>query len=95
MTAQEAEGGVVLRDSDGNFFFVRDSGLELLRVQGVGLDRLQQVLGTETAKPSPAPLQVVGRLETAELTSVAAQEPDDASARSELLPSTVMCPWFC
>lgn len=109
-TQRGADGGTVFRGEDGSLYFVRDELLEALKVQGEGLERLEEALKSKTkgveaisgqgAKASDA--KGGGGLRSVAYVrgSLLREDPRNQAVKLNRLakaavPSTVMCPWFC
>ena len=104
-SAQRAQGGTVLRGQDGALYFVRDELLPALKVEGEGLQRLEEALGAKDfkevehfapAKDGGSGTRAIGYVRG----SLLAKDPRNndmksAGVSSQSVPSTIMCPWFC
>lgn len=92
-----SDGGTVLRGSDGALYFVRDELLDALRVEGEGLERLEeQMKGGAKASASAGSIKPISYVKG----SLLRQDPRNQvaalkSARAKAKASTIMCPWFC
>jgi hypothetical protein len=96
-------GGTVLRGPDGSMYFVRDEMLEALKVEGEGLERLEEVLQQKSSKVDLFPAEtkpaktirptayVRGSLLREDSRNLVAKLPD----KGKIAASTIMCPWFC
>lgn len=97
-------GGTVLRGPDGSLYFIRDEMLEALKVEGEGLERMEEILQQKSPKVDPVPddskkpgktirptAYVRGSLLREDPRNLIAKLPD----KGKIAASTVMCPWFC
>ena len=100
-----ALGGTVLRGADGALYFVRDEMLAALRVEGEGLERLEEALKQKSPKVeliAGDAKAINGAIRPAAYIRGSLLREDPRNTVMAKLPnlkkvvaSTVMCPWFC
>jgi hypothetical protein len=96
-----SEGGLVLRDSTGSLYFIRESMLDSFRVEGEGLVRMTRLLKEKTGGRGGAEKNLAAEplmhVQKDEIERIAPQDPTEMGRFQVAAapPSTVMCPWFC
>ena len=92
-----SDGGTIFKGSDGSLYFVRDEMLDALRVEGEGLERLDEQLKCAKGGAKDAgSIKPIGYVKG----SLLRQDPRNTTARAKSArvtarASTIMCPWFC
>jgi len=99
--SKKAPGGTVIRDANGDLYFIRDEVLPAFKMQRDAASRMKKLVDQGKSGPlrlaDTSPLSYV----SGDLVQMQNKSTDKAIAVPELLTrqgavrSTIMCPWFC
>lgn len=98
--SKSAAGGTVIRDANGDLYFIRDEVLPAFKMESDGAARMKKLLDQGKGPlrlEEASPLKYV----SGDLVQLQNKSTDKAVAVPDLLvkpgavKSTIMCPWFC